>query len=37
VHDYARIDNATVFGILKRHLPDFDTYAQVIVEYLLDK
>lgn len=34
VHDYARIDNSIVFGILKRHLNDFDTFAQAIVSYL---
>lgn len=34
VHDYARIDHATVFGILKRHLGDFDAFAQAIVMYL---
>lgn len=34
VHDYARIDNSAVFGILKRHLGDFDAFAQAIVRYL---
>lgn len=34
VHDYARIDNAIVFGILKRRLDDFDAYARAIVDYL---
>ncbi len=34
VHDYAQIDNAAVFGILKRHLGDFDTFAQAILVYL---
>jgi uncharacterized protein YutE (UPF0331/DUF86 family) len=34
VHDYARIDNAIVFGILKRRLSDFDAYARAIVNYL---
>jgi uncharacterized protein YutE (UPF0331/DUF86 family) len=34
VHDYADIDDATVFGILKRRLVDFDAYAQSIVAYL---
>lgn len=31
VHDYARIDNAAVFGILKRRLGDFDDFARAIV------
>ena len=34
VHDYARVDDAAVFGILKRHLGDFDLYAKEIVRYL---
>lgn len=34
VHDYARIDNAIVFGILKRRLDDFDAYARAIAGYL---
>ncbi len=34
VHDYARIDDAQVYAILKRHLDDFERYAQAIVEYL---
>ena len=34
VHDYARIDDAAVFGILKRHLGDFDRFAEVVVGYL---
>ncbi|MGC8781190.1 MAG: type VII toxin-antitoxin system HepT family RNase toxin [Anaerolineae bacterium] len=34
VHDYARIDNAIVFGILKRRLDDLDAYARAIVKYL---
>jgi uncharacterized protein YutE (UPF0331/DUF86 family) len=34
VHDYARIDNAIVFSILKRRLDDFDAYARTIVNYL---
>jgi uncharacterized protein YutE (UPF0331/DUF86 family) len=31
VHDYATIDNAAVFSILKRHLGDFTAFAQAIV------
>jgi len=34
VHDYAHIDDAKVYGILKRHLSDFDAFARVIVDYL---
>ena len=34
VHDYARIDNAVVFGILKRRLGDLNAFAQAIVRYL---
>lgn len=34
VHDYARIDNSVVFGILKRRLGDFDAFAQAILSYL---
>ncbi|MCX7792125.1 MAG: DUF86 domain-containing protein [Chloroflexaceae bacterium] len=34
VHDYAEIDNARVYGILKKHLDDFDAYAQAIADYL---
>jgi len=34
VHDYARIDNAVVFGILKRRLGDFNAFAQAIAHYL---
>ena len=34
VHDYARIDDAKVYAILKRNLGDFDAYARAIVSYL---
>jgi uncharacterized protein YutE (UPF0331/DUF86 family) len=34
VHDYARIDNHVVFGILKRRLGDLDAFAQSVVHYL---
>lgn len=34
VHNYARIDDTVVFGILKRRLADFDAYAASIVQYL---
>ncbi|MBC7249766.1 MAG: DUF86 domain-containing protein [Anaerolineae bacterium] len=34
VHDYACIDDAKVYAILKRNLGDFDAYARAIVSYL---
>jgi uncharacterized protein YutE (UPF0331/DUF86 family) len=34
VHEYARLDNSVVYGILKRRLGDFDEFAQAIVAYL---
>lgn len=34
VHDYARVDDAKVYGILKKRLTDFDAYARAIVAYL---
>jgi uncharacterized protein YutE (UPF0331/DUF86 family) len=34
VHDYARIDNAKVYAILKKRLGDFDAFARAIVDYL---
>ncbi len=34
VHDYARIDNAVVFSVLKRRLEDFNVYAKAIADYL---
>jgi uncharacterized protein YutE (UPF0331/DUF86 family) len=34
VHDYARIDDAKVYAILKKHLEDFDEFAKAIVAYL---
>jgi len=34
VHNYARIDDVRVYGILKRHLGDFDAFARAIVDYL---
>jgi uncharacterized protein YutE (UPF0331/DUF86 family) len=34
VHNYAHIDDARVYGILKRHLGDFDAFARAIVDYL---
>jgi hypothetical protein len=33
-HLHARIDDARVYGILNRHLGDFDAFARAIVEYL---
>lgn len=34
VHDYAKIDDARVYGILKQRLGDFDAYARAIADYL---
>jgi uncharacterized protein YutE (UPF0331/DUF86 family) len=34
VHDYARIDDARVYGILKSRLGDFDAFAQAVRAYL---
>ena len=34
VHDYARIDDAKVYAILKKRLGDFDEYARAIAAYL---
>jgi len=34
VHDYARIDDALVYGILKRHLHDFERFADAVERYL---
>ncbi len=33
VHDYAKVDDAKVYGILKKRLSDFDRYAGAIVLY----
>lgn len=34
VHEYVRVDDATVYGILKKRLEDFDAYARAVVDYL---
>ena len=34
VHEYARVDDAAVYGVLSRRLTDFDDYARAIVAYL---
>jgi uncharacterized protein YutE (UPF0331/DUF86 family) len=34
VHDYARIDDAKVYGILKTRLGDFDAFAEAVRAYL---
>lgn len=34
VHDYARIDDARVYAILKKRLTDFDAYVQAVLAYL---
>jgi uncharacterized protein YutE (UPF0331/DUF86 family) len=36
VHDYARVDDALVYGILKRHLTDFERFAVSISRFLLN-
>jgi len=35
VHDYARIDDARVYGILRKRIGDFDAFAEVIRAYLV--
>jgi uncharacterized protein YutE (UPF0331/DUF86 family) len=35
VHDYARVDNTVVYGILKRHLDDFGRYARLVNDFLV--
>lgn len=37
VHDYGKIDDEIVFGILKRRIADFEAYAGMIVAYLREK
>jgi len=34
VHDYARIDDARVYGILNKRLGDFDAFAEMVRAYL---
>ena len=34
VHDYARIDDARVYGILKKRMGDFNTFAEAVRAYL---
>ncbi|RME37973.1 MAG: DUF86 domain-containing protein [Thermoflexia bacterium] len=34
VHDYARIDDARVYGMLQKRLDDFDAYARAVAAYL---
>jgi uncharacterized protein YutE (UPF0331/DUF86 family) len=34
VHDYARIDDAKVYAILKTRLGDFDAFAEAVRAYL---
>lgn len=34
VHEYTKIDNAIVYGILKKRLGDFDEFARAIVAYM---
>ena len=34
VHDYAKIDDAIVYGILMKRLGDFDAFADAVRVYL---
>jgi uncharacterized protein YutE (UPF0331/DUF86 family) len=34
VHDYTRIDDGAVFGILKKRLGDFDQLADAVINYI---
>ena len=34
VHDYARIDDASVYGILRKRLSDFNAFAEAVGSYL---
>lgn len=34
VHDYARVDNAAVYGILKHRLGDLDRYARLVNDFV---
>jgi len=34
VRNYVKVDGSQVYGILKRHLGDFDAYARAIADYL---
>lgn len=34
VHEYTKIDDATVYGVWKKRLGDFDEFARAIVAYL---
>ena len=34
VHNYAKVDSEKVYGILKRHLKDFDEYLSYVIRFL---
>ncbi|WP_448595364.1 HepT-like ribonuclease domain-containing protein [Thermoflexus hugenholtzii] len=34
MHDYVRVDDAIVYGILKKHLGDFEAFARAVTAYL---
>jgi uncharacterized protein YutE (UPF0331/DUF86 family) len=34
VHDYTRIDDGAVFGILRKRLGDFDQFAKAVIQYI---
>jgi uncharacterized protein YutE (UPF0331/DUF86 family) len=33
VHGYDRIDDALIYGIIQKHLPDFESFIQQIRSY----
>jgi len=34
VHEYVRLDNSVVYGVLKKRLGDFEEFAKAIISYL---
>lgn len=34
VHEYVHLDNSVVYGVLKKHLGDFEEFAKAIISYL---
>jgi len=34
VHEYVRLDNSVIYGVLKKHLGDFEEFARAILSYL---
>lgn len=37
VHGYDRIDNALIYGIIKKHLPDFEQFLNQVHKYMTKK